>query len=365
MNIQRDTEYRYGEMSLAPNYNDTSTPNYINKLLRELGTDSLENVVLWDDGQEITYISTNTQADAPVFGVDKIVRKLTEEYDQLKTKVGVTNHVYRTNSIRYALQVNPGQETFDVTKCQNPWRVADVFCESWRDKYIFVTDDLLNQLDGKVKIKYYKEPIPEMEFVDLGLPSGTLWATKNYGAETEADVGLYFAWGESIGYEQNERDFTAQEYKFGAIWPYAQCNQLDNADMAQRFEIGNIYIEGYDNIRTPDKENIDELLNDNYTEWSYEDNYQNLEITGYLITSKINGNSVFFPAAGYRMNGRNYPYSFCSWTMYTDRQESAQYEVRNGLCIYLDGEMMSGSSSFARFIGMPLRFVTNIYESGD
>lgn len=50
MNIQRDTEYRYGEMSLAPNYNDTSTPNYINKLLRELGTDSLENVVLWDDG---------------------------------------------------------------------------------------------------------------------------------------------------------------------------------------------------------------------------------------------------------------------------------------------------------------------------
>lgn len=364
MNIQRDTEYRYGEMLLAPNYNDTSTPNYINKLLRELGTDSLDNVVLWDDGQEITYMSINTQADAPVFGTDKLVRKLIEEYDQLKTKVGVTNHVYRTNSIRYSLSNNPGQENFDVSKCKSPWKVPDVFCESWRNNYIFVTDDLLNQLNGKVKIKYYKEPVPEMEFVDLGLPSGTLWATKNYGAETEADAGLYFAWGESVGYEQNERDFTAQEYKFGAMWPYAQGNQLDSVDMAQRFDVEDIYIEGYSEIRLPAKENIDELLNNNYTEQSYESNYQNLGITGFLITSKINGNSVFFPQAGYRMNGRNYDYSFCSWTRYIDQQQTLYYEIRDGLCIYLDGETMGGIS-FSRFVGMPLRFVAQIEAIGD
>ena len=38
------------------------------------------------------------------------------------------------------------------------------------------------------------------EYVDLGLPSGTLWATMNVGASSETDYGLYFAWGETQGY---------------------------------------------------------------------------------------------------------------------------------------------------------------------
>ena len=35
------------------------------------------------------------------------------------------------------------------------------------------------------------------EFVDLGLPSGTLWATCNIGADVPEDYGDYFAWGET------------------------------------------------------------------------------------------------------------------------------------------------------------------------
>ena len=35
------------------------------------------------------------------------------------------------------------------------------------------------------------------EWVDLGLPSGTLWATCNVGAEKPEDYGDYFAWGET------------------------------------------------------------------------------------------------------------------------------------------------------------------------
>lgn len=38
-------------------------------------------------------------------------------------------------------------------------------------------------------------------YVDLGLPSGTLWATMNIGAEGPEDYGLYFAWGETEGYQ--------------------------------------------------------------------------------------------------------------------------------------------------------------------
>ena len=40
-------------------------------------------------------------------------------------------------------------------------------------------------------------PFVEHEYVDLGLPSGTLWATCNVGASTPEEFGNYFAWGET------------------------------------------------------------------------------------------------------------------------------------------------------------------------
>ena len=48
------------------------------------------------------------------------------------------------------------------------------------------------------------------ELVDLGLPSGLLWATCNIGAETPEQVGNYYAWGEI----QNRTDFTENNYAF-------------------------------------------------------------------------------------------------------------------------------------------------------
>ena len=44
------------------------------------------------------------------------------------------------------------------------------------------------------------------EYVDLGLPSGTLWAKMNVGANSETDYGLYFAWGETTGHPIKEVD---------------------------------------------------------------------------------------------------------------------------------------------------------------
>ena len=41
-------------------------------------------------------------------------------------------------------------------------------------------------------------------YVDLGLPSGTLWATCNVGADKPSDFGLYFQWGDVQGYTQDQ-----------------------------------------------------------------------------------------------------------------------------------------------------------------
>lgn len=54
------------------------------------------------------------------------------------------------------------------------------------------------------------------EYVDLGLPSGTLWAKMNVGASSEKDAGLYFAWGETQGYAASQvgtdKNFSLDDY---------------------------------------------------------------------------------------------------------------------------------------------------------
>ena len=57
-------------------------------------------------------------------------------------------------------------------------------------------------------------------FVDLGLPSGLLWATCNVGATSPEQAGLYFAWGETKGYTAEqigalERSFYESSYNAG------------------------------------------------------------------------------------------------------------------------------------------------------
>lgn len=48
------------------------------------------------------------------------------------------------------------------------------------------------------------------EYVNLGLPSGTLWATCNVGASSPYESGSYFAWGET----ETKDIFTWENYKF-------------------------------------------------------------------------------------------------------------------------------------------------------
>ena len=68
------------------------------------------------------------------------------------------------------------------------------------------------------------------DYVDLGLPSGTLWATCNIGASKPEDFGNYFAWGETTGYDEGKREFDDEHYKFlkkkwgllGSKWIYTK-----------------------------------------------------------------------------------------------------------------------------------------------
>ena len=144
-------------------------------------------------------------------------------------------------------------------------------------------------------------------YVDLGLPSGTLWATCNVGATSPEDYGDYFAWGETTGYNDGKTTFDWSTYKWcngSSSTMTKYCNnsnygyngftdnktELDLEDDAAYVNWGAAW-------RMPSYEQFKELTNSSYTTtaWTTQNG-----VGGRLITSNSNGNSVFLPAAGYR-----------------------------------------------------------------
>ena len=131
------------------------------------------------------------------------------------------------------------------------------------------------------------------EYVDLGLPSGLKWATCNIGATSPEQAGLYFAWGETTGYTADQctsgvRAFTEDEYNAG---PAASISS--NLSLAQ--DAAHVNLGG--NWRMSTKAEFEELISNTDQTWT--EDYNGTGVAGRVFTSKINGNSVFFPAAGY------------------------------------------------------------------
>ena len=128
------------------------------------------------------------------------------------------------------------------------------------------------------------------EYVDLGL--SVKWATCNVGASSPEQSGLYFAWGETIGYTANqvtngERLFNKDVYNSGSA-------ALISTDLTLEQDAAHVNLGG--NWRMPIKAEYQELLDNCNMMWT--DDYNGTGVAGKVFTSKVNGNSVFFPAAG-------------------------------------------------------------------
>ena len=145
------------------------------------------------------------------------------------------------------------------------------------------------------------------EYVDLGLPSGTKWATCNVGADKETDYGLYFAWGETVGYSKinSMKQFCWKDYKFSKRGSnkFTKYNDtdgkkvLDLCDDAVQVNMGGKW-------HIPTKEQIKELIKNTENIWVTD--YNNSGSNGRLFTSKSDtSKKLFLPACGYLGNGNS------------------------------------------------------------
>ena len=193
--------------------------------------------------------------------------------------------------------------------------------ESYGSRNGQVVVSVANLLSGEIKrtIAVWQDGTKDNnghELVDLGLPSGLLWATCNVGAHSLIEYGDYYAWGET----ETKSDYSEETYKWLVIvttttiddygfktttttraytkyWPegvnitdYSGTADgktvLDPEDDAAHVNWGGSW-------RMPTNEEWRELTNANNCTWKWATNN---DMSGYMVTSKVNDNSIFLPA---------------------------------------------------------------------
>lgn len=156
----------------------------------------------------------------------------------------------------------------------------------------------VNQRTAATKIPTVKKGVEETKFriicpdsnhphmIDLALPSGTLWACCNVGASRPDDFGHYFAWGET----KKKSDYSLGTYQYGNDKYHLMNIGSDIAGTKYDAATANWGAPW----RTPTNTQCNELIDNTTSQWT---TYNGM--SGRAFSSKKNGHTVFFPAAGY------------------------------------------------------------------
>lgn len=180
----------------------------------------------------------------------------------------------------------------------------------------------LNEIKERVEILSH-------EYVDLGLPSGTLWATCNVGASSPTDYGNYYMYGMGAKtYDVSDTPYQGMEDPLP--------EEYDTA--------AQVWGEGW---RMPTYTQFDELQNNTTCQWVT--NYQGSGINGGLVTGP-NGNTIFLPAAGYY-----YDDSPGDVNSYASFWTSSPSNTREGYIRYFSQYDGWEEDSYNRAYGFPVR----------
>lgn len=140
------------------------------------------------------------------------------------------------------------------------------------------------------------------EAVDLGLPSGLLWAKMNIGATSETDYGLYFAWGSTVGHTATDGyDFSWENapYYTGDGNTHSWSKYTKSTQVSLEPDDDAAHVNWGGNWRMPTEADFQELLNNTNMQWVL--NFNNTGVSGYKFTNKKNATKyIFLPAGGFR-----------------------------------------------------------------
>lgn len=273
-----------------------------------------QNIFVWKDGGNLSVISSE-DVDSVSFSVGSWLFKITTS-----TAVSVTANSFKAiasvslNENVKSLSVSP-----EVGVCYSDENSQPTYSDAHEVLGSSMTDYTINinyidpgttyyyrtyvKLLGEV---YYDPNVYSIttlgtkptytivnghKFVDLGLPSGLLWARNNVGASTPYADGDYYAWGET----QTKSYYSWSTYKWGS-----NLTKYNSSD-------GKTTLEASDDVATvkwgkecrmPSRAEFQELYNK--CDWTWKSNYNGT--SGYLVKGP-NNQTIFLPASGDRLNG--------------------------------------------------------------
>ena len=196
------------------------------------------------------------------------------------------------------------------------------------------------------------------EYVDLGLPSGTLWSIMNVGASKPSDSGLYFQWGDTQGYtkEQAEEDkkFNWSDYKWYESGNILEDNIVlkkstaEGATLDLEDDAAHVHMGG--DWHMPSPAQYQELIDNTLSKYKKTQN----GINGILFTSKKDkSKAIFIPSAGTVWNGMA---SFIGDNGYIWSSMMSTDSINCGKYLYFNSKKVRLSSTYLSD-GLPVRGV--------
>lgn len=192
-------------------------------------------------------------------------------------------------------------------------------------------------------------------YVDLGLPSRTLWATYNVGASKPTEYGNYYAWGET----KTKSFYWDTTYVFytGRNGHFMEYSKYTWSTTHHRNIDGKLLLEPEDDAATqnmsrswctPTRAQLEELCL--YVQWSKKGN------DGWVGTSKINGYTIYLPNAGieYRQVPNNH---FNAWYWSSEIMEPTADGTDYHAYALLDENAILAVHDCSRVQGLPVRAV--------
>jgi hypothetical protein len=191
-----------------------------------------------------------------------------------------------------------------------------------------------------------------LDYVDLGLPSGTLWAKCNLGAKKETDPGLFFQWGDIEGYKGVDKHrFDWTDYKWGTRNNLIKYNEIDGLTILQDDDDA-IFIATNGKMRTPTKEQCQELIGYTNHEWISIDDVKGIKLSSKIDSSKY----IFIPSAGDCYDGKH---NFIDSLALIWSASHSEFRAIDVWYMYFTAVVAGVSISSYRYYGFSLRGVLN------
>ncbi len=192
-----------------------------------------------------------------------------------------------------------------------------------------------------VKVDIMRPTCPDdhhPHFIDLGLPSGTLWACCNVGATKPQEQGSFYAWGEVTSkncYNWGSYQYTDERGEVMSLYADIAGTEYD----AATYNWGMAW-------QMPTVEQLKELVENTTSQWTVLDG-----VKGLKFTAK-NGNILFLPAAGCRWD-----YSHYDAGVYGNYWSSIPYQLDSDLAwyLYFDSGLVKHNNLSGRDNGQSIR----------